>query len=265
MDNAPVIRRAFTLIELLVVIAIIAILAAILFPVFARAKSASIKTTCMSNFRQVGMAVMMYADDADDMCPMFFTSERPFERYRFGQFNRQTGEFDPHKGLLSPYLKAKEIGDCRGAKDLPGTRFYARGRLEFAFGINDLYLFSEGAPNWGKYPTITHSLTEFSHPSETIIVNDSAYIDRNTLTRIPFINPPSFRDCPTQHGRHNGNLNISWADGRASSKRPSFFRSDLGGCSQKDQRANNLGDLLKGPITRDWRIDDYYFQIQDHN
>jgi prepilin-type N-terminal cleavage/methylation domain-containing protein len=66
MDNAPVIRRAFTLIELLVVIAIIAILAAILFPVFARAKSASIKITCMSNFRQVGMAVMMYADDADD-------------------------------------------------------------------------------------------------------------------------------------------------------------------------------------------------------
>jgi len=59
-------RRAFTLIELLVVIAIIAILAAILFPVFAQAKEAAKKTTCISNTKQSALASIMYAGDADD-------------------------------------------------------------------------------------------------------------------------------------------------------------------------------------------------------
>jgi len=63
----PQSRRAFTLIELLVVIAIIAILAAILFPVFAQAKVAAKKTTVLSNAKQLGMAQMMYAADYDDL------------------------------------------------------------------------------------------------------------------------------------------------------------------------------------------------------
>src|SRR5256885_5331095 len=58
--------RAFTLIELLVVIAIIAILAAILFPVFAQAREAARKTTCLSNLKQLGIGMQMYASDNDD-------------------------------------------------------------------------------------------------------------------------------------------------------------------------------------------------------
>src|SRR5579872_3878616 len=59
-------RTGFTLIELLVVIAIIAILAAILFPVFARAREQARKTSCLSNLKQIGTASMMYAQDYDE-------------------------------------------------------------------------------------------------------------------------------------------------------------------------------------------------------
>jgi prepilin-type N-terminal cleavage/methylation domain-containing protein len=62
-------KHAFTLIELLVVIAIIAILAAILFPVFAQAKESAKKANCLSNLRQIGMAFLMYANDSDDRYP----------------------------------------------------------------------------------------------------------------------------------------------------------------------------------------------------
>jgi prepilin-type N-terminal cleavage/methylation domain-containing protein len=66
-------RRAFTLIELLVVIAIIAVLAAILFPVFAAARSAARRTTCISNLRQVGLALQMYRQDYDEL-PMHLSA-----------------------------------------------------------------------------------------------------------------------------------------------------------------------------------------------
>src|SRR5439155_19305567 len=67
----PTGRRAFTLIELLVVIAIIAILAAILFPVFAQAREKARQAGCSSNCRQIGLGVMMYAEDWDQSYPLY--------------------------------------------------------------------------------------------------------------------------------------------------------------------------------------------------
>jgi len=93
--------RAFTLIELLVVIAIIAILAAILFPVFAQAKEAAKNTACLSNARQVGLSNKLYISDYDDTMPIFMayqTNPAPF--------------VDGHEGVevwLLPYTKNKEI------------------------------------------------------------------------------------------------------------------------------------------------------------
>jgi prepilin-type N-terminal cleavage/methylation domain-containing protein len=65
-------RRGFTLIELLVVIAIIAILAAILFPVFARAREKARQSTCLSNVKQISLGLVMYMQDYDDSLPQTY-------------------------------------------------------------------------------------------------------------------------------------------------------------------------------------------------
>src|SRR5439155_20438681 len=68
-------RRGFTLIELLVVIAIIAILAAILFPVFAQARDKARGAACLSNLKQMGMALMMYMQDNDEKSVWFYNAQ----------------------------------------------------------------------------------------------------------------------------------------------------------------------------------------------
>jgi len=95
-------QRAFTLIELLVVIAIIAILAAILFPVFAQAKFAAKKTVDLSNTKQIGLAVKLYLADYDDTMPIFYA------------YNSRPNIYTPpaHHGtevLLLPYTKNQEL------------------------------------------------------------------------------------------------------------------------------------------------------------
>lgn len=91
-------RKGFTLIELLVVIAIIAILAAILFPVFAQAKEAAKKTQCLSNMKQVGTAVLMYLNDTDDMYPL---------AQRSPGLDENTGTYTPVPWtyVVNPYVK----------------------------------------------------------------------------------------------------------------------------------------------------------------
>ncbi|MBM3458754.1 MAG: DUF1559 domain-containing protein, partial [Armatimonadetes bacterium] len=87
-------RRAFTLIELLVVIAIIAILAAILFPVFAQARATARKTQCLSNLKQIGLAILAYAQDYDETLP-------PANYFLPGNPDNTTWQF-----LVDPYVKS---------------------------------------------------------------------------------------------------------------------------------------------------------------
>ena len=72
-------RYAFTLIELLVVIAIIAILAAILFPVFARARERARRSACQSNLKQIGLGIMQYAQDYDETMPLTYYQNTAFK------------------------------------------------------------------------------------------------------------------------------------------------------------------------------------------
>src|SRR5207302_5003455 len=92
-------RKAFTLIELLVVVAIIAILAAILFPVFAQAREKARTATCTSNLRQLVTATQMYLQDYDGY---FFPHDYRTNIYWFGQIRGST--VDKTAGLLYPYL-----------------------------------------------------------------------------------------------------------------------------------------------------------------
>lgn len=95
--------RAFTLIELLVVIAIIAILAAILFPVFARAREAARQASCTSNLKQVGTAVMMYAQDFDELMPFNYMYDSAMTNLWWWQ------------DLCRPYIKNEQVYSCPSA------------------------------------------------------------------------------------------------------------------------------------------------------
>jgi prepilin-type N-terminal cleavage/methylation domain-containing protein/prepilin-type processing-associated H-X9-DG protein len=116
-------RRGFTLIELLVVIAIIAILAAILFPVFSQARERARVATCISNARQIGLAVRMYVQDYDETFPIFHA------------YNSQPPAGQPgHLGVevsLEPYTKSPKVFRCPSdvgspyqQRDVPGTNSY---------------------------------------------------------------------------------------------------------------------------------------------
>ncbi|BCM93755.1 hypothetical protein IAD21_05646 [Abditibacteriota bacterium] len=108
-------HAAFTLIELLVVIAIIAILAAILFPVFARARENARKASCMSNLKQIGLAFMQYTQDYDEYYPLtFHRTGADANNYQYN--NNETGwAWD-----IQPYVKSTQIFKCP-SDTVPGT------------------------------------------------------------------------------------------------------------------------------------------------
>jgi len=147
--------QGFTLIELLVVIAIIAILAAILFPAFAKAREAARRSSCSSNMKQIGIAIMQYTQEYDEKYPML-------------HFNNDAGQEVRWYEAVSPYIKSGNA--------------YASGRISGAGGVWDcpsataqpgLY----GA-NWALmqngqgYPPLgtTVSLAVVNAPSDTVLV-----------------------------------------------------------------------------------------------
>ena len=110
-------RSGFTLIELLVVIAIIAILAAILFPVFARARESARKTQCLSNMKQLGNAIMMYTNDYDEYFP---------ELAGGGCWGRAGIANALWSRQIYPYVKNKGVFNCPSAAiSRAGMRFDA--------------------------------------------------------------------------------------------------------------------------------------------
>ncbi len=101
-------RKAFTLIELLVVIAIIAILAAILFPVFSRAREKARQASCQSNLKQLALGFLMYAQDYDEKFPAYYPGDPYYTGYWWAW-------------KIYPYIKNTQIYDCPTSPDTVGT------------------------------------------------------------------------------------------------------------------------------------------------
>jgi len=117
-------NRAFTLIELLVVIAIIAILAAILFPVFAQAKMSAKKAADLSNMKQITTAVLIYSSDSDDKFPIYFSgSENPQSAYLYSMIwsaQGMVGNYTKNTDLLLSPVDSYSLGDF--GTDYPADR-----------------------------------------------------------------------------------------------------------------------------------------------
>jgi len=171
-------HRGFTLIELLVVIAIIAILAAILFPVFAQAKAAAKKTVCISNFKQIGLACMMYANDVDDVLPMdqYWVATPPTLQVRW-------------EAMVYPYMKNggtfqdnnPDKGRATGGGGVYNCPSFPSPQLsQYGLHVN---LAPDGAScpwtAWYNGATPTVSSTQIDQPADKVYIVEKGQNDGN--------------------------------------------------------------------------------------
>lgn len=150
-------RSGFTLIELLVVISIIAVLAAILFPVFAQARNRARGTVCQSNMRQIGMAMLAYVQDYDGTYPPAFggyqVSGGKVRRRYWAPHAGDDGVIAP--GVLSSYAGGSSaLFGCPAAKELPG------GFFNTAYNYNDLAMMKP--------------LATFAATTQTVLISEGA-------------------------------------------------------------------------------------------
>jgi len=179
-------ETGFTLIELLVVIAIIAILAAILFPVFAKAREKARQSSCLSNLKQIGLAVMQYAQDYDELLPRTDSYVAPAT-----VIANQTDWFISTQA----YMKNTQILVCPSDRT---TSFYSGGSSSTALG----YGVSYGYNVW--LPSV--SLGRVTYPASTAVIteihNNYIYVRNDGTGWAALTN-------------HNDGFNVAFVDGHA--------------------------------------------------
>ena len=195
-------RRGFTLIELLVVIAIIAILAAILFPVFARAREKARQTSCLSNVKQLVLGQLMYAQDYDERFPYFTTAP--------------AGE--PWWNAIQPYIKNWQIEKCPSSPGPSGVAVYHTKPYPYPrYGMNHYIQYNSSGSG---------SMAIIQRPADTVILGDCCH-GMGDSWRIAWPEAPggwssSPRRCDIartdqndEWARHNGGNNLGMVDGHA--------------------------------------------------
>jgi len=197
-------KRGFTLIELLVVIAIIAILAALLFPVFAKVREKARQTSCASNERQLGMAVIEYEQDFDELLPCA-TDGGSGAGLMGGWMYMQTflnsgppvaHAFDPSRGAIFPYLKSTQVFICPDdtVGQLTGD----------SYAINNcLSTNTQPGFNVGK------ALNNIDTPSSIILFSEESMSLKFDSTNDAFQN----LQFDTLSAKHTGGQNVTFVDG----------------------------------------------------
>jgi prepilin-type N-terminal cleavage/methylation domain-containing protein/prepilin-type processing-associated H-X9-DG protein len=187
-------RRGFTLIELLVVIAIIAILAAILFPVFAKAREKARQTSCLSNVKQIELGMLMYAQDYDETFPRGSGYVAPATIIAtYGEWYIE----------ITPYVKNTEIYNCPSARY---TVIYSGGTNSNALGYGVAY-----TRNLQIDRTAMGAVTE---PASVVHMMDGS----NNYSRLkcPGLSTTcSWTNYGWSYNRHNDGCNYSFLDGHA--------------------------------------------------
>lgn len=219
--------RAFTLIELLVVIAIIAILAAILFPVFAQAKLAAKKTVALSNAKQIAIASQLYSNDADDfVVPQGILANAGEIQSADEATPGAVRRYRSFELLLEPYTQSRAIwlvpvakGNGKAQRHISINGVVAMNFTGFSFGAaaqainqgifespSDQIMFSDGQPN--TFNTVTN-FTGASNTGNYACIAYQALANKTTLytSAEPYV-------------RYGGGANYSLSDGHAKYLRP---------------------------------------------
>jgi prepilin-type N-terminal cleavage/methylation domain-containing protein/prepilin-type processing-associated H-X9-DG protein len=227
-------RSAFTLIELLVVIAIIAILAAILFPVFAQAREKARQTSCLSNFKQIGLGVLMYAQDSDELLPLVNYGYNAAGTAVAGNPQTNAKWID----VIFPYVKSEEMYHCPSDAENPNYVYFKKGRTTPAAG--QLPQFGSYAFSQAFYSGVAgqgpsgKTLADLAVPASTVLLAEPFILggscdiytqnESKPFTIVPNVTPRRLQNTystgndPTSVvERHQGMTNIGWGDGHAKS------------------------------------------------